>query len=203
MIDDNTFAKNERASLIRVGISKVLEALECSVNPFAVTPFREGIVSTPDRVQRAYMDELFKGYDIDPAEYLKVTFETERVDEMILVRNIPVYSMCEHHMLPFIGQAHVAYIPNDNRVVGISKLARVVDAYARRLQVQERLTQQVADIIDDCLQPKGVGVLISCEHLCMTMRGIRARGAQTVTSCLKGVFRNDDTRKEFLSLTGE
>ena len=203
MIDDSDYALAARRDLIRTGVTKILDALECPNKTNVIPPLREGLKDTPDRVQRAYMDELFKGYDIDPAEYLKVTFETERVDEMILVRNIPVYSMCEHHMLPFIGHAHVAYIPAGNRVVGISKLARVVDAYARRLQVQERLTQQVADIIDDCLQPKGVGVLISCEHLCMTMRGIRARGAQTVTSCLKGVFRNDDTRKEFLSLTGE
>lgn len=184
--------------LIENGVYNILEALE---GPEDLTlGFRDGISKTPVRVAKAYIDEIFSGYDVDPASLLATTFESEPVDEMVIVRNIPVYSMCEHHILPFIGKAHVAYLPANNRIVGISKLARVVNAYARRLQVQERLTQQVANTIDNVLMPKGVAVMMSCEHLCMTMRGVQSYGTQTITSCLLGVFRKPEVREEFFRL---
>jgi GTP cyclohydrolase I len=165
-------------------------------------PEREGLLDTPARVARAY-GEFFQGYTQDPEEILQTTFEeVEGYDEMVCVRDIPMISHCEHHMVPFMGKAHVAYLP-DKRVVGLSKLARVVDLYARRLQIQEKLTVQVADAIDRVLQPKGVAVVIEAEHHCMTMRGVRKPGADTVTSRMLGLFReNSATRREFLSMIG-
>ena len=157
---------------------------------------REGLVDTPARVARMY-EEIFGGLRQNPSEFLQTTFEADH-DEMVLVRDITMYSACEHHLLPWIGKAHVAYIPNDDgRVTGLSKLARLVDAYAKRPQVQERLTSQIADELDRTLQPKGVMVVIEAEHLCMTMRGIRKPGAVTVTSAVRGLFRqNVATREE-------
>ncbi len=157
---------------------------------------REGLRDTPARVARMY-EEIFEGMRLDPSEYLQTQFESEH-DEMVMVRDIPMYSACEHHLLPWIGKAHVAYIPNDEgRVTGLSKLARLVDAYAKRPQVQERLTSQIADELNRSLQPKGVMVVIEAEHLCMTMRGIRKPGATTVTSAVRGLFRqNVSTREE-------
>jgi GTP cyclohydrolase I len=154
------------------------------------------LIDTPARVARMY-EEIFEGMRIDPSEYLKTQFETDH-DEMVMVRDIPMYSACEHHLLPWIGKAHVAYIPDDDgRVTGLSKLARLVDAYAKRPQVQERLTSQIADELDRTLTPKGVMVVIEAEHLCMTMRGIRKPGATTVTSAVRGLFRqNVATREE-------
>jgi GTP cyclohydrolase I len=159
-------------------------------------PLREGLVDTPARVARMY-EEIFGGLRQNPSEFLKTTFEADH-DEMVLVRDITMYSACEHHLLPWIGKAHVAYIPNDDgRVTGLSKLARLVDAYAKRPQVQERLTSQIADELERSLQPKGVMVVIEAEHLCMTMRGIRKPGAVTVTSAVRGLFReNVATREE-------
>jgi GTP cyclohydrolase I len=159
-------------------------------------PDRDGLVDTPVRVARMY-EEIFAGLHDDPSVYLKTTFEADH-DEMVMLRDIPMYSACEHHLLPWIGQAHVAYIPNDDgRVTGLSKLARLVDAYAKRPQVQERLTSQIADELDRSLDPKGVMVVIEAEHLCMTMRGIRKPGATTVTSAVRGLFRrNVATREE-------
>ncbi|HEV3226227.1 MAG TPA: GTP cyclohydrolase I FolE [Acidimicrobiales bacterium] len=159
-------------------------------------PNRDGLVDTPARVARMY-DEIFEGLRDDPSQYLKTTFEADH-DEMVMVRDIPMFSACEHHLLPWIGKAHVAYIPNDDgRVTGLSKLARLVDAYAKRPQVQERLTSQIADALDANLQPKGAMVVIEAEHLCMTMRGIRKPGATTVTSAVRGLFRkNVATREE-------
>lgn len=159
-------------------------------------PDRDGLLETPARVARMYA-EIFAGLREDPARHLEVTFEAGH-DEMVMVRDIPMYSCCEHHLLPWIGKAHVAYIPNDDgRVTGLSKLARLVDGYARRPQVQERLTTQVADALDTTLQPKGVMVVIEAEHLCMSMRGVRKPGATTVTSAVRGLFRtNDSTRHE-------
>jgi GTP cyclohydrolase I len=159
-------------------------------------PSRDGLVDTPARVARMY-EEIFGGLRQDPSEFLQTTFEADH-DEMVLVRDITMYSACEHHLLPWIGKAHVAYIPNDaGRVTGLSKLARLVDAYAKRPQVQERLTSQIADELERSLQPKGVMVVIEAEHLCMTMRGIRKPGAQTVTSAVRGLFReNVATREE-------
>ena len=163
-------------------------------------PKREGLIDTPARVARAY-EEFFQGYDADPVVYLQRTFEeTDGYDEMVVLRDIRVESHCEHHMLPIIGRAHVGYLP-DRRVVGISKLARVVDAYARRLQVQEKLTAQIANCIDDVLKPKGVAVVIDAAHQCMTMRGVHKTGVSMMTSRMLGVFRTDDkTRREFLNM---
>jgi GTP cyclohydrolase I len=161
-------------------------------------PAREGLQDTPGRVVRAY-EELFGGYGGDPRDYLQRTFEeVGGYDELVVLTNIPVVSFCEHHMLPFQGRAHVGYLP-DRRVVGISKLARVVHGFARRLQIQEKLTAEVADAIQDVLQPKGVGVVITAEHSCMTMRGVNTPGSRLTTSTLLGVVRDDPrTRNEFL-----
>jgi GTP cyclohydrolase I len=153
-------------------------------------PDREGLLDTPARVARMYA-ETCAGLHEDPSQHLKVTFDAGH-DEMIMVRDIPVYSMCEHHLVPFFGRAHVGYIPSsDGRVTGLSKLARLVDGFAKRPQVQERLTTQVADAIEAALKPRGVLVVISAEHLCMSMRGIRKAGSSTVTSSVRGVFRSD------------
>ena len=159
-------------------------------------PERDGLKDTPARVARMYA-EIFAGLNEDPTEHLKVTFEAGH-DEMVMVRDIPMYSACEHHMLPWVGKAHVAYIPNDDgRVIGLSKFARLVDGFARRPQVQERLTTQIADALDARLEPKGVMVVIEAEHLCMSMRGVRKPGASTVTSAVRGLFRtNVATREE-------
>ena len=161
-------------------------------------PTREGLQDTPGRVVRAY-EELFAGYDGDPRDYLQRTFdEVGGYDELVVLTNIPVVSFCEHHMLPFQGRAHVGYLP-DRRVVGISKLARVVQGFARRLQIQEKLTAEVADAIQEVLQPKGVGVVVTAEHSCMTMRGVNTPGSKLTTSTLLGVVRDDPrTRNEFL-----
>ena len=163
-------------------------------------PDREGLRDTPGRVVRAYR-ELFSGYGSDPREYLERTFEeVGGYDELVLLRDIRVVSFCEHHMLPFLGRAHVAYLPND-RVVGISKLARVVHGFARRLQIQEKLTAEIAHAIDDILKPKGVGVVIVSEHSCMTMRGVNTPGSRLTTSHLLGEVRDDPrTRQEFFEL---
>lgn len=161
-------------------------------------PAREGLLGTPDRVARAY-EEFFAGYDADPAEVLARTFEeTDGYDEMVLLRDVTFESHCEHHMVPIIGVAHVAYLPA-HRVVGISKLARVVEAFAKRLQIQERLTMQIANTIETILQPAGVGVVIEAQHQCMTSRGVHKPGVAMVTSCMRGAFRDDPaTRAEFL-----
>ncbi|KRB40435.1 MAG: GTP cyclohydrolase I FolE [Pseudomonadota bacterium] len=161
-------------------------------------PDREGLLETPTRVAKAYK-ELFSGYETDPRDYLERTFdEVGGYDELVVLRDIRVVSFCEHHMLPFLGKAHVGYLPS-NRVVGISKLARVVHGFARRLQIQEKLTAEIAGAIQDILQPKGVGVVIVSEHSCMTMRGVNTPGSRLTTSHLLGVVRDDPrTRQEFL-----
>lgn len=163
-------------------------------------PDREGLLGTPDRVVRSY-EEFFSGYSVDPVAILQRTFEeTDGYDEMVLLRDIRLESHCEHHMVPIIGKAHVAYLP-DRRVVGISKLARVVDVYAHRLQIQEKLTAQIANAINDVLQPKGVAVVIEAAHQCMTTRGVHKPEVSMVTSRMLGAFRTDTAlRKEFLSL---
>lgn len=162
-------------------------------------PDREGLVETPKRVANMYA-EVFSGLENDPKQFLKV-FSEEDNDEMVVVRDIPLYSMCEHHLLPFVGKAHIVYIPADGKVIGLSKLARIVDNFARRPQIQERLTSQIADFLNDNLHPKGVAVIVEAEHLCMTMRGARAAGAKTRTSALRGAIRSDArTRGEALAL---
>ena len=165
-------------------------------------PAREGLVDTPARVARAYKD-WFSGYALDPADYLRRTFkEVENYDELIVLRAIEFESHCEHHMAPIIGKAHIGYLPS-GRVVGISKLARVVETYARRFQVQEKLTAQIARSIEDVLQPRGVAVVVEATHECMTTRGVHKRGVSMVTSAMLGAFRDDArTRAEFLQFIG-
>lgn len=165
-------------------------------------PEREGLAGTPERVVRSY-EEFYAGYQIDPVAVLERTFEeTEGYDEIVLLRDIRLESYCEHHMVPIVGVAHVAYLPN-RRVVGISKLARVVEAYGKRLQIQEKLTAQIANTINDVLQPRGVAVIIEAEHQCMTTRGVHKSGVAMVTSRMLGAFRdNPDTRRELLAMVG-
>ena len=164
-------------------------------------PAREGLLDTPGRVVRAYED-WFRGYEEDPAAMLQRTFEeVEGYDEMVVLRDIRFESYCEHHMAPIIGKAHVAYLPTD-RVVGISKLARLVDAYAKRLQVQEKMNAQIANTLQEILQPKGVAVVLEGEHHCMSTRGVHKPGVSMVTSTMLGAFREPDTRREFLSIIG-
>jgi GTP cyclohydrolase I len=159
---------------------------------------REGILKTPERAAKA-MQYLTHGYDIDPLEILKSALFTEDHQQMIVVKDIEVYSMCEHHMLPFFGKAHVAYIPN-GKIVGLSKIPRVVDAFARRMQVQERLTDEIKNCIQEALNPLGVAVVIEAQHMCMQMRGIQKQNSVTTTSSFTGAFEKDKTRKEFISL---
>lgn len=161
-------------------------------------PDREGLKETPERVANMY-EEILGGYFQDVREHIKLF--TASYDEMIIVKDIPFFSLCEHHMLPFFGKVHIAYIPNENKVTGLSKLARIVDVYAKRLQLQERLTEQIADAIVENLNPKGVLVIVEAEHLCMVMRGVKKKGSKTITSALRGIFKkNYATRMEALSL---
>ncbi len=178
------------------------EAVETLIRWAGDDPAREGLRGTPERVVRAY-EEFFAGYSIDPVALLQRTFEeVEGYDEMVLLRAIPFESHCEHHLAPIIGEAHVGYLPRQ-RVVGISKLARVVGAYAQRLQIQEKMTAQIANTIQEVLNPKGVAVVIEATHQCMTTRGVHKPGTSMVTSRMLGLFRsNASTRREFLSLVG-
>jgi GTP cyclohydrolase I len=159
---------------------------------------REGLLKTPVRAAKA-MQFLTQGYDLDPAEILRSAMFKEDYSQMVIVKDIEVYSLCEHHLLPFFGKAHIAYIPNGH-IVGLSKLPRVVDAFARRLQVQERLTNEIRDCIQDTLNPLGVAVVIECSHLCMQMRGVQKQNSSTTTSAFSGEFLTSVTRKEFISL---
>ena len=162
-------------------------------------PDREGLIETPNRVARMY-EEIYAGLEEDPRKHLKI-FNEDNNDEMVIVRDIPLYSICEHHLIPFIGKAHIAYIPGNGKVIGLSKLARIVNCFAKRPQLQERLTSQVADFLYENLEPQGVAVVVEAEHLCMTMRGARASGSQTRTSAMRGIMRSDArTRAEALSL---
>jgi GTP cyclohydrolase IA len=178
---------------IERAISELLEAL-------GEDPNRDGLLKTPVRVARMY-EELFAGFGENPADHLEVTFAADH-DEMVMVRDIPFASLCEHHLIPFIGKAHVAYIPGeDGRITGLSKLARLVDGYAKRLQVQERMTTEIADAIEAALDPRGVLVVVDAEHLCMSMRGVKKSGTSTVTSAVRGLFRSDaSTRMEAMQL---
>jgi GTP cyclohydrolase I len=176
---------------IEKAVREILEAI-------GEDPDRDGLLRTPERVAAMY-DEVFSGIKDTPDRHLAVTFEAGH-DEMVMVKDIPLYSVCEHHLVPFMGKAHVAYIPNeDGRITGLSKLARLVDSLSKRPQVQERLTTQIADEIDQSLQPRGVLVVIEAEHLCMSMRGVRKPGSVTVTSAVRGQFRESvATRNEAL-----
>jgi GTP cyclohydrolase IA len=161
-------------------------------------PARDGLVNTPERVEKA-MAFLTKGYEQDPRKILRGALFDVDYDEMVIVKDIEMFSLCEHHMLPFFGKVHVAYIPN-GKVIGLSKIARLVEVFARRLQVQERMTRQMADAIQEAIDPQGVGVVIEARHLCMMMRGIEKQHSSTVTSAMVGCFRQKETRTEFLSL---
>ena len=178
---------------IKQGVRMILEGV-------GEDPDREGLQKTPERVAKMY-EEIFAGLETDPRIYFETVFD-EHHQEMVIVRDIPVYSMCEHHLVPFFGLAHVAYIPGKSgKICGLSKLARLVDTLAKRPQVQERLTSQVADIVVECLDPEGCMVVIECEHMCMSMRGIRKPGTRTTTSAVRGSFRSSsNTRSEAMAL---
>ena len=182
-MSSNTLEKNYRQILKEIGEN----------------PDREGLLKTPERVAKA-MKFLTSGYDINPDEIIQQAIFNETYSEMVLVKDIEVYSMCEHHVLPFFGKAHIAYIP-DGKIVGLSKIPRVVDAYSRRLQVQERLTIEIRDCLQRTLNPTGVAVVLECSHMCMQMRGVQKQNSATTTSAFTGVFlENDPTRKEFINL---
>jgi GTP cyclohydrolase I len=175
---------------VTVDIERIEKAVHELLLAIGEDPTRDGLVKTPHRVAKMY-EELFAGFGENPADHLEITFAADH-DEMVMVRDIPFASLCEHHLIPFIGRAHVAYIPGeDGRITGLSKLARLVDGYARRLQVQERMTTEIADAIEAALAPRGVLVVVEAEHLCMSMRGVKKSGTSTVTSAVRGLFRND------------
>ena len=190
-LPDRTYSSNGDSVPDANGVD--LERIEAAVHEILVAigedPDRDGLRDTPRRVARMYA-EVFSGLKEDPGDHLKVVFEADH-DEMVMVKDIPIYSLCEHHLVPWFGQAHVAYIPNDDgRITGLSKLARLVDGFSKRPQVQERLTTQVADCIQAVLEPRGVLVVVEAEHLCMSMRGVRKPGATTVTSAVRGLMRD-------------
>lgn len=180
--------------------AKIEKAIELILEGIGEDKSREGVKDTPRRVASMY-EEIFRGYTTDTSKIVTAKF-SENHDEMVLVKDIPFYSICEHHLMPFVGKAHVAYIPaKDGKITGISKLARVVDETARKLQLQERLTTQVAKIIEEALNPRGVIVVVEAEHLCMSMRGVNKPGHKTVTSAIRGIFRtNEASRAEALSI---
>jgi GTP cyclohydrolase IA len=179
-------------------IKEISESYQNILAAIGENPHREGLLKTPERAAKA-LQFLTHGYDLDASEILRSAMFKEEYSQMVIVKDIEVYSMCEHHMLPFFGKAHIAYIPNGH-IVGLSKIPRVVDAFARRLQVQERLTNEIRDCIQDTLKPAGVAVVIECKHMCMSMRGIQKQNSSTTTSAFTGEFENDKTRSEFLRL---
>ncbi|MFQ5867991.1 MAG: GTP cyclohydrolase I FolE [bacterium] len=182
---------------------KIERAVKMILEAIGEDPYREGLNRTPRRVAEMY-EEILAGYSQAPAKELKIHYERENYEEIVLVRDIPLYSMCEHHILPFFGRAHVAYMPHKDRVAGLSKIVRVVEVLARRLQVQERLTKQIADTIMQALTPQGVLVVIEAEHFCMTMRGIKKPGSRVITSAMRGIFLKDArTRNEAMALIGK
>ena len=185
-----------------IDIDRIAKAVREILIAIGEDPDRDGLVRTPERVGRMYA-EVLAGLHEDPATHLKVTFEADH-DEMVMVRDIALTSLCEHHLVPFTGRAHVAYIPGpDGRITGLSKIARLVDGFAKRPQVQERLTSQIADALVDALQPRGSIVVVEAEHLCMSMRGVRKPGSTTVTSAVRGIFKeNAATRAEAMSMMG-
>jgi GTP cyclohydrolase I len=189
-----------RAVEIDEGLSEIStqELYREIISRLGEDPSRQGLLATPARVEKS-MAYLTRGYDEDPTKILRGALFDEDYDEMVIVKDIEMFSLCEHHMLPFFGKVHVAYIPK-GKVIGLSKIPRLVEVFSRRLQVQERLTRQIADAIQDAIQPQGVGVVIEARHLCMMMRGIEKQNSSTVTSAMVGCFRQKETRLEFLSL---
>lgn len=193
--DDNP--DNEATAKRRINLEDVQAAIRQILYAVGEDPEREGLKRTPERIARMYA-ELLSGYQEDPIQLVNDALFDVKYDEMVIVRDIEFYSLCEHHMLPFIGRVHVAYIP-DGKVIGLSKIPRIVDLYARRLQVQERMTRQIADFIRDVLHPQGVAVVVEALHLCMSMRGVQKHNARLTTSAMHGAFRaNAPTRQEFL-----
>lgn len=184
--------------LFNLDHKKIREAVSLLLEAIGEDPGREGLKATPERVAQMYA-EIFCGLKQDPSSHLEVYF-SEPHEEMIMIKDIPVYSMCEHHLLPFYGVAHVAYIPSKGKITGLSKLVRVVEGYAKRPQLQERLTSQIADTIMKALKPLGVLVVIEAEHMCMSMRGVQKPGSKTLTSAVRGVFHNETTRAEAFAL---
>lgn len=203
-IHSNGFTEEEHEGYIKIDryneekIATLAGHYRSVLSNIGEDPEREGLLKTPERVAKA-IQFLTHGYDSKPHEILKSAMFKEDYSQMVVVKDIEVFSMCEHHMLPFFGKAHIAYIPNGH-IVGLSKLPRVVDAFARRLQVQERLTNEIRDCIQDTLQPAGVAVVIECKHLCMAMRGIQKQNSVTTTSAFTGAFAQESTRLEFLRL---
>ena len=191
------------AAVVRPSRAEAEDAVRVLLRWAGDDPTREGLIDTPARVVRSY-EEFFAGYEVDPRAILSRTFsEVDGYDEMIVLKDIRFESYCEHHMVPIIGRAHVAYLP-ERRVVGISKLARLVDAFAKRLQIQEKMTAQIADTLNEVLQPKGVGVILEAAHQCMSTRGVHKAGVEMVTSRMLGTFRTDpSTRREFLAIVGQ
>ncbi len=203
MVDENDFHEEGYKKIDRYNTDKINEMAEHYsdiLHNIGEDPNREGLLKTPERVAKA-MQFLTHGYDLDPSEIIKSAMFSEDYRQMVIVKDIELYSLCEHHLLPFFGKAHVAYIP-DGKIVGLSKIPRVVDAFARRLQVQERLTTQIRDCIESTLQPLGVAVVIEASHLCMQMRGIQKQNSVTTTSAFTGEFLKEKTRAEFISLIG-
>lgn len=179
--------------------AKIEKAVRDILEAIGENPDREGLIETPKRVAAMY-EEIFAGIADDPKRHIKVFSEKDN-DEIVVVRDIPLYSMCEHHLLPFVGKAHIAYIPSEGKVIGLSKLARIVDLFAKRPQLQERLTSQIADFLDEELNPIGIAVVVEAQHLCMTMRGAKAAGSMTQTSAMRGAAKKDArTRAEIMSL---
>jgi GTP cyclohydrolase I len=196
--DDDVEGYSKTDNYHPVTVKRVADKYRTILKDLGENPEREGLLKTPDRVSKA-LHYLTHGYDLDPAEILKSAMFAEEYSQMVIVKDIEVYSMCEHHMLPFLGKAHIAYIPNGH-IVGLSKIPRVVDAFARRLQVQERLTMEIRNCIQDTLNPLGVAVVIEAKHLCMIMRGIQKQNSTTTTSAFTGEFNVEKTRAEFLRL---
>ncbi len=182
------------------GTAHMADAYRSIIQQLGEDPEREGLIKTPERAAKA-MQFLMQGYDQDPANILKSAMFAEDYKQMVLVKDIEVYSMCEHHLLPFFGKAHIAYIPNGH-IVGLSKIPRLVDAFARRMQVQERLTTDIRNCIDETLRPLGVAVVIEAQHLCMQMRGVQKQNSVTTTSAFTGEFMEEKTRTEFITLIG-
>ncbi|MES2828936.1 MAG: GTP cyclohydrolase I FolE [Bacteroidota bacterium] len=194
--EENGYSKIDRYNEVK--LESVASHYKDILQQLGENPEREGLLKTPERVAKS-LQYLTHGYDLNPSEILRSAMFKEEYSQMVVVKDIEVFSMCEHHMLPFFGKAHVAYIPNGN-IVGLSKIPRIVDAFARRLQVQERLTNEIRDCIQETLQPAGVAVVIECKHLCMAMRGIQKQNSVTTTSAFTGEFAKDKTRAEFLRL---
>jgi GTP cyclohydrolase I len=193
--DDNP--TNDLTANSKIDLGEVQAAIQQILRAVGEDPEREGLKRTPERIARMYA-ELLSGYQVDPDKLVNDALFDAKYDEMVIVRDIEFYSLCEHHLLPFIGRVHVAYIP-DGKVIGLSKIPRIVDMYARRLQVQERMTRQIADFLRDVLHPQGVGVVVEALHLCMSMRGVQKHNARMTTSAMHGAFRaNPPTRQEFL-----